>query len=160
MEKHLSIWFFKTLFVIEPLSGDDGWFREETSPVFFSTLDDGAAVLGHKIRQAKKYCRDFEALGIEFPEDVFSLGDKLFMELLNEVTNQTGLTLTQLRRIDQKMLLHYGDDEIILRFYTRSRARFMHSLINKDITDEPRLPESCSDLELGQMIFDWVASSK
>ncbi len=75
------------------------------------------------------------------------------------VSEMTGIKLNQLHKFDQSMSLDYENREIILRFYMRAEdEKFSYKFINKNKADEPRIPGTCSDLELGQHIFDWVAT--
>ncbi len=77
----------------------------------------------------------------------------------SKVSEMTGIKLNQLHKFDQSMSLDYENGEIFLRFLKRAEdEKFNYRSTNKNKADEPRIPDTCSDLELGQKIFDWVAT--
>lgn len=161
MSVGMKITLFRDVFLIAPLSGIPGkmLFQEEDAPTLYCNLSDGPGHLGRKIREAEQYSRNFADLNLKYPKGIFAMLSKKQKEQHNTVSEMTGIKLNQLHKFDHSMSLEYENGEIILRFFKRSEdEKFAYRFINRNKADEPRLPDTCSDLELGQRIFDWVAT--
>lgn len=157
MKKYIDITVFRDLFVIIPMSGGKSWFQEEASPEFYCSLAEGPEQLGKQIRQAEGYSRDFGHLGLKYPSGIMKMLSEKEKERHGSVVKKTGIKLSQLHKFDQNLGMVYYESEIILRFFQRAEdEKFNYRYINKNEADEPRLPRTCSDLELGQRIFDWA----
>jgi hypothetical protein len=157
----ISITLFRDVFLLEPHSGIPGkaLFQEEDAPTLYCNLSDGPEHLGRQIREAEHYSRNFADLNLKYPKGIIAMLSKKRREHHSKVSEMTGIKLNQLHKFDHSMSLEYETGEIILRFFKRAEdEKFSYRFINRNKADEPRLPDSCSDLELGERIFDWVAT--
>jgi hypothetical protein len=159
MDKLIDITLFGGIALIVPKSGSTAWFQEDDSPDFYVPLKNGPEELGRCIRISSASSRNLKKLGIPFPRNIVAQASKKFSCHLAKVSELTGVKENKLHDISNNLWVVYTTDNIILRFKRRSPdQKFHYQLINKELSDEPHLAPDCSDLELGQKIFDWANS--
>lgn len=162
MLKIVEIVFIKNTFYIAGCAGKGVWignFPNPDCPAIYINLAEGIEALGEAVRKAELDCIDYT--NSPLPKGDRNLSDVVkrinFYERIYAMANLTGIKKNMLHKFNAQICIWMKDEKIIFRFTSRSvKEKFGSKFIEQDVENEPWLPNTASNEEIGQFLLDWA----